>query len=288
MTDIKATKDTVARTFDMSLEIAASPDAVWRALTEATELTRWFPLEAKVTPGKGGTMYWGWGEGWAGESKIVEWEPHRRLKLIETRQGFDADGRPLNDPGQTRELAVEVTLESHAGKTRVRLVHSGFGDGANWDDELDGISTGWQFELRGLRYYLEHHRGRSRVYGWARSSSDLAPAEVWKQLVGPGAFHLPRPLPSEGAPYVLNFGRHRLSGTTLITLPDADFAGNASQLHDGMFRLGTFRAAGRTGIMAWLSSYYPEDEAKVKAFERDAQDFFDRTFVPYARRTALT
>ena len=151
MSDIKVKKDTDARVFDMSIDIDASPDAVWSALTEARELTRWFPLEARVIPGEGGSMYWGWGEGWAGESKIATWAPNRRLKLIETRQGFDADGRPLVDAGANRELAVEVTLESHAGKTRVRLVHSGFGEGANWDDELDGISTGWQFELRGLR-----------------------------------------------------------------------------------------------------------------------------------------
>ena len=278
MTDIKARKDRGARTFDMSIDIAATPEAVWSALTEARELTRWFPLEAQVTPGEGGSMFWGWGGGWAGESAIAGWEPNRRLKLIETRQGFDADGKPLKDPGDNRELAVEVTLESESGKTRVRLVHSGFGEGANWDDELDGVSAGWQFELRVLRHYLERHRGRNRVHAWARSSSDLTGAEVWTRLLDSQAFELPRPLPSEGQPYNGRFGSHRLSGTTLMTIPDEDFAGTASEFHDGLFRIGTFRAAGRTGVMVWLSSYYEEDAPKVKAFERDAQAFLDRTF----------
>ena len=278
MSDIKVKKDTDARVFDMSIDVDASPEAVWSALTEARELTRWFPLEARVTPGEGGSMYWGWGEGWAGESKIATWEPNRRLRLIETRQAFDADGKPLMDVGANRELAVEVTLESHAGKTRVRLVHSGFGEGANWDDELDGISTGWQFELRGLRYYLEHHRGRNRYHAWARSSSDLSPADVWRRVVGQDAFDIPTPLPAEGSPYSLTFGAHRFTGITLVTIPDADFAGDVSQLHGALFRLGTFRAAGRTGVMAWLASYYAEDAEKVRAFEADAQAFFDRTF----------
>ena len=286
MTEIKATKDTPSRTFDMSIDIDASPDAVWSALTEASELTRWFPLEARVTPGKGGTMYWGWGGGWAGESRIAEWEPNRRLKLIETRQGFDADGKPLAVPGETRELAVEVTLESHAGKTRVRLVHSGFGDGADWDDELDGVSNGWQFELRGLRHYLEHHRGRNRLHAWARSSSALPPAAVWARLLGPAAFDLPGPLPSAGAPYSVTFGGHRLEGTTMVVIPQADFAGTVSGLHEGLFRLGTFRASGRTGVMAWVSSYYDEDGGKLRAFERDAQAFLDRTFEAQATRSA--
>jgi len=52
------------RAFQMSLEIDASPEDVWRALTEAGELVRWFPVEARVTPGAGGTMAWSWGEGW--------------------------------------------------------------------------------------------------------------------------------------------------------------------------------------------------------------------------------
>ena len=63
MSDIKVKKDIDARVFDMSIDIDASADAVWSALTEARELTRWFPLEARVIPGEGGSMYWGWGEG---------------------------------------------------------------------------------------------------------------------------------------------------------------------------------------------------------------------------------
>ena len=278
MTDIKATKDRRARAFEMSIDIAAPSEAVWSALTEARELTRWFPLEARVTPGEGGSMFWGWGGDWAGESAIAGWEPNRRLKLIETRQGFDADGKPLNDPGDSRELAVEVTLESGAGKTRVRLVHSGFGEGANWDDELDGVSAGWQFELRTLRHYLEHHRGRTRIHAWARGSSDLSAVEVWSRLLDSEALELPRPLPSEGRPYSGRFGSHRLSGMTLMTIPDEDFAGTASEVHNGLFRIGTFRAAGRTGVMLWLSSYYEEDTPKIKDFEREAQAFLDRTF----------
>lgn len=33
---------------------------VWRALTEAEELTRWFPLQARVTPGEGGEIWMSW------------------------------------------------------------------------------------------------------------------------------------------------------------------------------------------------------------------------------------
>ena len=279
MSNIRVKKDREARRFEMSIDIDAPADAVWSALTEADELTRWFPLEARVVPGEGGSMYWGWGEGWAGESKIAAWEPNRRLKLVETRQGFDADGRPLDRPGDNRDLIVEVTLESHAGSTRLRLVHSGFGHGADWDAELDGISTGWQCELRNLKNYLEHHRGRNRVLAWAKGSSDLPPSEVWARLFGPGGLSFESShSPHEGARYALTcFGTERFEGTVAVSIPD-DFVGFVDDLHGGMVRVGTFRGGGRTGMMLWAVSYDAADGPRLKAFEKMAMAFLQRAF----------
>ena len=48
----------------------------------------------------------------------------------------------------------------------MRLVHSGFGAGAEWDDEFDSISNGWKFERRGLRHYLQRHFGKDRRVAW--------------------------------------------------------------------------------------------------------------------------
>ena len=52
--------DAKTRSFSMSIDINATPEDVWRALTDAGELMRWFPLQARVTPGKGGSVFWGW------------------------------------------------------------------------------------------------------------------------------------------------------------------------------------------------------------------------------------
>ena len=46
---------------DLSIEIDASPEAVWRAISDGEELGRWFPLEAEVVPGVGGTVTVAWG-----------------------------------------------------------------------------------------------------------------------------------------------------------------------------------------------------------------------------------
>jgi len=36
--------------------MASSAESVWKALTNAEELKRWFPLEARAEPGKGGKI----------------------------------------------------------------------------------------------------------------------------------------------------------------------------------------------------------------------------------------
>lgn len=42
------------RRLEKQIEVAASPAEVWKALTDPAELARWFPLEARVTPGEWG------------------------------------------------------------------------------------------------------------------------------------------------------------------------------------------------------------------------------------------
>jgi uncharacterized protein YndB with AHSA1/START domain len=277
------TKTTIDKTraFEMTIDIAASPEDVWRALTDAQELVRWFPLAARVTPGPGGSMRWSWGEDWSWETRIDAWDPPRLLRLVdETARPFDAEGRPL--PGGAAEparIALEFTLETVAGKTRVRLVHSGFGHGAAWDDEFDGISSGWQFELRSLRYYLERHRGRERHAAWVHVTTAEPRAAAWAQLTGPGGFPVTPASPKVGGPYSVALpGGERLSGTVELFAPGQQLSGTARELGDGIFRLETWRAGGKTGVMVWLVTY-SGDPARISAFERQAREVLKRVFV---------
>ena len=84
---------------------------------------------------------------------------------------------------------MEFTIEAQAGGiTRLRLVHSGFGTDAGWDDELDATSAGWNVELRGLRHYLEGHQGHDRIYAKAQVTTAVSTSEVWQRLLGPSGF----------------------------------------------------------------------------------------------------
>src|SRR5689334_14016537 len=79
------------RALEDRIVLDASVEAVWRALTDAEELMRWFPLQATVEPGVGGTITLSWGESGAGGATIAIWEPNRRLRTVESRR--DKAGR---------------------------------------------------------------------------------------------------------------------------------------------------------------------------------------------------
>src|SRR5262249_11372674 len=63
-------------------------------------------------------------------------------------------GRP---PG-----VLEVTIETRGGSTVLRLVNSGFLEGADWQNEFDGVESGWIMALAVLRHYLANYFGPPR------------------------------------------------------------------------------------------------------------------------------
>ncbi|HWM86367.1 MAG TPA: SRPBCC domain-containing protein [Kofleriaceae bacterium] len=275
------------RSFEMSIDLDASPDEVWRALTDPDELMRWFPNRAEVDPRVGGTVLWSWGEVGSWRSRIEAWEPGRRLLLVEdAERPFDFEGRLLPE-GQLApaRIAMEFTLETRAGKTTLRLVHSGFGSGAAWDDEFDGISNGWAVELRGLRHYLEHHRGRDRGVARVHLTAPLSLEAAWARLTSVEAFAI-EDAPLAGSPYAVTAAGHRFTGTVVVAAPGREFMGTVRELGDGILRLDVWSAAGVTGVQIWLAAYQPEAEPILRAFEADAQRLIDRLFPEAAPRAA--
>jgi uncharacterized protein YndB with AHSA1/START domain len=96
------------RRIEKAIEVDAPVAEVWKALTDPGGLVRRFPLEARVTPGPGGTLFISWGLDCEGTAEIVAWEPNRRFAWKESM------------------AVVEWTLEARGGKTLLRMVQSGF------------------------------------------------------------------------------------------------------------------------------------------------------------------
>jgi uncharacterized protein YndB with AHSA1/START domain len=269
------------RQVTMELDLEATLEDAWRALTDARELTRWFPLAAQVDGRPGGSMVWDWADKFHWTTRVELWEPPNRLRLVQdVERPHDVEGRPLADGSiLSASMAMDFTLETRQGKTRLRLVHSGFGEGAAWDDELDGVRNGWAFELRGLAHYLARHRGKDRHVGWGTASTDASHSAVWRRLLGSGGFTIEGGTLAAGQPYMVRTpGGARLTGVIRLHHPEREFFGTVRELDDGVLRLGTWSGGGATGVNVWVATWSPAQAPQVLELGATAQAFLDRTF----------
>lgn len=235
------------RAVEDEVTIDAPVEVVWKALTDADELVRWFPLEARVEPGVGGSLWLSWKNEFQGESKILVWEPGSHLR---TTWGWH------DDPS-----VVQVTdyhLESRGGRTVLRVVTSGFPEDPTWDAWFEGTVRGWKFELGSLRHYLQRHRGERREVVYLRRRVGPPQEAAFERLLGAEGVGV-TPAPDEleaGGPYAITGpGGRRLSGRLLDATPPIQVAGTVAELDDALLRLSIepFGMSEERDVTLWLS-----------------------------------
>jgi len=233
------------RAIDLTIEIAAPADAVWQALTVAEQLESWFPVNARVTPGVGGSIWVSWAGAATYESRITIWEPSRHLQLTD---------QPA-DPGAGQPVAVaqDFLIEGKGGSTVLRLVHSGFSADAQWDEMIDMMSSGWRYFLFNLRHYLEKHRGTHRRMVFTRRQvTDRSRTDAWPAILRALGID---PAAGEGEPFALALGDARFHGTVVQWKPPAHFAGTLDDLNDGLIFLELESDGPEWNAGFWISTY---------------------------------
>lgn len=262
------------REFEMHLPIAAGPDAVWRALVDPGELCRWFPPEARVEPRPGGEVVWRWGDFHTWTQRIEVLEPGKHLR---TRHD---SGVPDGAGGQ-HLLFLDFFLQGERGRTTLRLVHSGFGPDAAFDDEFDGISSGWPVELRSLRLYLERHAGRDRQLAWSIAPISIDAGEAWRRLVGRDGLACGAGLDRlrEGEAFALRTATgDAFEGRCLFNQP-RHFCGVARSHGDAFLRVAVERCGGAGQVWLWLATY-GQPEGQSAALQARWDDMLARLFAP--------
>lgn len=136
----------MSRSIDLSTEIQAPPEAVFRALVEADELVRWFPSRAESDPRPGGSFTYRFDFG-DPEKDHVSGGEYRDV----------VPGERVSYPWKTPHgpTEVEFRVRPANGGAEVQLTHSGWGDGDEWEQSQENHRQGWSFFLENLKAYLE-------------------------------------------------------------------------------------------------------------------------------------
>ena len=169
MTANPATQPAIERTLDLR----ATPDRIWRAITDPAELSGWFGRRCALDVRPGGCGWFEWDGDGRFEAIVEAVAPGRFLAWRWAREA----GTPVEAGPST---LVEITLEPRAnGGTRLRLRESGF------ERPADRVanSGGWHEELADLAEFVAEHRWEAGIRKqWALAS---AIDRAWDALADP-------------------------------------------------------------------------------------------------------
>jgi uncharacterized protein YndB with AHSA1/START domain len=240
-----------SRSYEKKFEVDAPTEAVWTAITEGDELTRWFCIKASCETGSGGKQHIDWGGGAKATQVIAVWNAnvHLRTEALRPISGQT----PATPPAEP--YAIDWYLEHKGGVTHVRMVASGFGEGPEWDHEYDGTFHGWDRFHKTLKHYLENHRGQpaSNVVLYAVLS--VPPAEAWARLMSPEGFcHQGNPGDlSIGSPFrLVTSSGDVLTGVVRNYVPAKTFSAMVESLNKAILNMEMTSVPGR-GHFLYLS-----------------------------------
>jgi uncharacterized protein YndB with AHSA1/START domain len=141
----------MAQKIEIRKEITASPETVFRALTDPDELSRWWTTSADSDPRLGGAFDY-----------RFEFDEQSRNHSYSGAYDDVVENERVAYPWQGRlgETKVEVTLTPSGDGTTLRLLHSGWGEGGEWPAAVQMHEEGWGFFLENLKSYLEGGKDR--------------------------------------------------------------------------------------------------------------------------------
>jgi uncharacterized protein YndB with AHSA1/START domain len=129
------------------IDILADASQVWRALTDAQQLTRWCSPAADIRARQGGLFRASVDRVTEFEAHIDVFEPERRLRLIYL---------PSSElPRADTVMVDDFILDRVPGGTIVRLLGSGVPATPEWDTQYWRLRTSWQQAMTRLKVFIE-------------------------------------------------------------------------------------------------------------------------------------
>ena len=269
MSDPKPT----TRAITLEALLPATPEEAVRFLSDPAELAKWFAPYVDGSVGEVLTFRW------PPEMQWQEWvEVARSGRLVRW-------GDPPTDPrqgGSPGGMVIEWTLTSEPGGTRLRMVHSGFGEGESWDDQYDATLAGWRFFLWHLVEVLRQHRAETRTVAWERRKSTLSREALGTKLFGPQGLAFEPERPRAGSVAHLRLGDSRLAFEVQHVQWPTHIWGRLPGLNGALLLVEM--EPGRTGAFStgfWLSTY-GLDQNRLGEIQAGLHALADAVFGPAA------
>ena len=160
------------RSVQVEFEVPGTPEEVWQAIATGPGISAWFvPAEFEERDGKPVAVKYQFGPGMEIRGAVTAWDAPRMFAA----QGDGMGGSP--------PIASEWSVEARAGGVcRVRLVHSLFASTDEWDNQLEGATSGWAGFLNILRVYLTHFSGQRSAIMQVTAPVAGPDAESWETL----------------------------------------------------------------------------------------------------------
>jgi uncharacterized protein YndB with AHSA1/START domain len=231
------------RRIEFEVEVPGSPEEVWRAIATGPGISSWYvPHTVEERMGGAVTASFGPAPEMQVDGRVAAWEPPRRV-VFDGGEGVEG-------------LAFEWLVEARDGGTCiVRLVNTGFGSGAEWDAQYDGMDEGWRLFLLNLRLHLQHFSGQTATPLLPGAMWPGPRADAWRRLIE--ALGLPRPLEVGDRVDVIAPGAPALAGTVVDVAPS-----RLALLLDGPAPGTAFLAVEgegeQVGVSVWSYLYGPE------------------------------
>ena len=249
------------RTIECEMRTSASPEQAWAAWGDPEKISQWFVDRAYGDVRPGGVMTWIF-EKFNYEIPYPVWEASSPDRFV---LGGELPGHP--------PFRLEVTIAREGGETVVRLFNSGFRDGAEWEDEYQGVSSGWRTSLALLKYYLEHHFGTPKrsflamhpasfsydgIRPWFREKTQLA-----RWLTTDGAIGAP------GSPFELRLQSGESVRGTVLEDTGHEFVMSWDTEHI-VLEFKAF-AAGPAKMVAIRATGWDVDTARLQTLEKNCE-----------------
>lgn len=149
------------------IHTTATPAQAYEAWADPEKIAHWFTDKAEGRAEAGATITW-----------IFEKFNYRiPYEVLIAKPGEKFAIRWNPSPGMNPGI-LEVRISKEGGDTVIRLVNSGFREGAEWNDEFAGVDSGWRMALPLLKHYLENYYGTARSTFFAMRPAEFSFEQV--------------------------------------------------------------------------------------------------------------